>query len=445
MKRNVVIIGGSAAGITAALTARRHYPDAKITLIRKEEKVPIPCGIPYIFGTLGSPEKNLMPEDPLIKNDIELIIDEVVSIDRSSKAVKTKGGREIGYDKLILATGSVPIVPPIPGVELGNVFTIKKDVNYLARILEALGEARDVVIIGGGFIGMEIADECCKRGNLNVTVVEMLPHCLALVFEDELCVAAEEELSKRGARIRTGEKAKAIVGDGKVEYVELESGEKVKADVVILAIGVRPNAELAKEAGLELGPLGGVAVDRYMRTTDPDIFAVGDCAEKFDFFTGKPSPLRLASIATAEARIAGANLFELRRENKGVVGVFSTKIGDVALGLAGIDERRAREAGIDFVVGVSESVDRHPGGMPGATPTKVKLVFRRYSGAIIGGCVRGGEGAGEMVNLISAMIQSGMHADQIALFQMGTHPALTASPVAYQIVNAAEIALSQMR
>ncbi len=445
MKSDVLIIGGSAAGLTAALTARRQYPDSKVTLIRKEKRVPIPCGIPYIFGTLGSPEKNLIPDDPLLKNEIELIIDEVVSINREAKTVATADGKEIGYEKLILATGSLPLVPPIPGVDMKNVFPIKKDVEYLAEILHALDEAEDVVVIGGGFIGMEIADECCKRGNLNVTVVEMLPHCLSLVFEEEVCVMAEEELSKRGVQLRTSERAKAIVGDGKVEYVELESGERIKADVVILGIGVRPNVELAQKAGLQLGPFKAITVDRHMVTSDPDIFAVGDCAEKFSFFTGKPSPLRLASIATSEARIAGANLFELRRENKGTIGVFSTKIGDVAMGLAGIDEKRARDAKIDFVVGVSESVNRHPGGMPGAKPTKVKLVFRRYSGVLIGGCVHGGDSAGEIVNLISAMIQGQMHADQIAMFQMGTHPALTASPIAYQIANAAEIALAQMR
>ena len=369
----------------------------------------------------------------------------MVSINREAKTVATADGKEIGYEKLILATGSVPLVPPIPGVDMKNVFSIKKDVEYLAEILHALDEAEDVVVIGGGFIGMEIADECCKRGNLNVTVVEMLPHCLSLVFEEEVCVMAEEELSKRGAQLRTSERAKAIVGDGKVEYVELESGERIKADVVILGIGVRPNVELAQKAGLQIGPFKAIAVDRHMVTSDPDIFAVGDCAEKFSFFTGKPSPLRLASIATSEARIAGANLFELRRENKGTIGVFSTKIGDVAMGLAGIDEKRARDAKIDFVVGVSESVNRHPGGMPGAKLTKVKLVFRRYSGVLIGGCVHGGDSAGEIINLISAMIQGQMHADQIAMFQMGTHPALTASPIAYQIANAAEIALAQMR
>ena len=187
-----------------------------------------------------------------------------------------------------------------------------------------------------------------------------------------------------------------------------------------------------------------VAVDRYMQTSDPDIFAIGDCAEKFNFFTGKPCPLRLASIATSEARIAGANLFELRRENIGSIGVFSTKIGDMAMGLAGIGEKAAQEARIDYVVGEAGAPDKHPGIMPGAKPLQVKLIFRKYSGVLIGGQVCCGDTTGEVVNLIAAMIQSRMHADEIATFQMGTHPWLTASPIVYQIVNAAEIALSKM-
>jgi NADPH-dependent 2,4-dienoyl-CoA reductase/sulfur reductase-like enzyme len=374
-----------------------------------------------------------------------LIVDRVTAIDREAKTVTTVSGQTIGYEKLILTTGSVPLIPPIPGADLKNVFSIKKDVAYLTHLLEVLKEAHDVVIIGGGFIGLEMADECRKLDNLNITVVEMLSHCLFVVFDEDLCVRTEEELSKAGIRVRASQQAKALVGNGQVEYVELGNGERLKADAVILGIGVRPNTELAQQAGLSLGSTGAIAVDRQMLTSDPNIFAVGDCAEKASFFTGKPVKTWLASVATAEARIAAANLFEIRRANKGAVSVFSTKIGDLACGLAGIRERDAEEAGIAYVVGEAESPNKHPGSLPGATRLRVKLVFRKYSGTLIGGQVCGGETVGELVNLIAAMIQAEMNADQIATFQMGTHPLLTASPVAYQLVNAAEIALVKMR
>jgi NADPH-dependent 2,4-dienoyl-CoA reductase/sulfur reductase-like enzyme len=442
---DALIIGSSAAGFAAAITARRHYPDASLAIIRQENKTPVPCGIPYIFGTLGSPEKNLMPDPALAKNNVDLIIDRVTGIDKEARTVSTEGGETIGYKKLILTTGSMPLVPPVPGVDLGNVFAIEKNVDYLAHVLEVLHGSQDVVVIGGGFIGLEMADECRKLDHKNVSVVEMLPHCLFTVFDEELCIRAEEEIAKGGVRVLSSRRAKSIQGNGRVEYVELDNGERLKAEAVILGIGVRPNVELAREAGLALGPTGGVVVDRHMVTSDPNILAAGDCAEKVCFFTGKPSRAWLASVATAEARIAAANLFEMRRASKGSISVFSTKIGDLACGLAGIGEKTAQEAGIAYVVGEAESMDRHPGALPGAKPTKVKLVFRKYSETLIGGEACGGDSVGEEINLLATMIQAEMTADEIATFQMGTHPLLTASPVAYQVVNAAELALAKMR
>jgi pyruvate/2-oxoglutarate dehydrogenase complex dihydrolipoamide dehydrogenase (E3) component len=386
-----------------------------------------------------------MPDPALARNDIELIVDQVAGIDRGARTISTLGGQIIGYQTLVLTTGSVPLVPPIPGVDLANVFSIKKDVTHLAHLMEVLDGAHDVVVIGGGFIGLEMADECRKLDGLNVSVVEMLPHCLFAVFDEELCVRAEEALTREGIRVLTSRKARALQGNGSVDYVELENGERLKADAVILGIGVLPNAELAEKAGLAIGPTGGVAVDRHMMTSDLHIFAAGDCAEKVCFFTGKPSRAWLASVATAEARIAAANLFEIRRASKGSISVFSTRIGDMACGLAGIGEKSAREAGIAYVVGEAEASDKHPGSLPGAKPTRVKLIFRKYAETIIGGQACGGDEVGEMANLIAAMIQTEMTADEIATFQMGTHPLLTASPVAYQLVNAAEIALQRMR
>ena len=292
---------------------------------------------------MGSADKNLIPDAALSKNGIDLIVDEVTSIDKEAKTVATAGGETIGYEKLFLATGSQPLVPPLPGVDLEGVFSIKKDVPYLNGLMEALDEAKDVVVIGGGFIGLEMADECKKRG-LNVTVVEMLPHCLFLVFDEHACMRMEEVLAERGIKVITNNKAQAILGDGKAERVLLDSGEEVKADVVIFGIGVRPNTKLAQDAGLRIGERRSVWVDRYMRTSDDSIFAVGDCAEKIDFITNRPSALRLASIATTEARIAGANFGELRRENVGAIGVFSTKVGSLSVGMAGMRAKTAGES-----------------------------------------------------------------------------------------------------
>lgn len=444
-KADVVVIGGSAAGPVAGISCRRRYPEKSVILIRKEEQVLIPCGIPYIFGTVGSPEKNLIPDALLSNNGIELIKDEVVEIGRDKKSVSTINGDMVSYDKLVLATGSLPIYLPILGLDKENVFTVKKDVGYLKTMLDVINRAKDIVIIGGGFIGVEFADECKKNRDANVTIVEILPHCLQLALDAEFCTEAENMLTERGIKLLVNQRVEAILGDKQVSGVRLSDGEELKADVVIVGVGARPNAELAEKAGLQIGPTKAIQVDNYMRTiTDANIFACGDCAEKYSFFSGKPSRLMLASIATIEARVAGANLFDTRCHNRGVIGVFSTIVGEQAFGCAGLTETMAKQEGFDVIIGESTAPDRHPGSMPGAAPTKVKLIFTRDNGLLVGGGVSGGRGIGELINVISACIQHRMTAYEVSLFQMGTHPALTASPIVYQLANAAELAVARL-
>jgi NADH oxidase (H2O2-forming) len=449
---DIVVIGGSAAGIPAAITAKRHHPEKSIILIRKEKQVLIPCGIPYIFGTLGKPENNLIQDRVLQNNKIELIVDEVVELhakelDPKEKKVVLASGESVLYDKLILATGSSPAVLPIPGFDRKNVFTIKKDVQYLQSLLDTLENVKDLVILGCGFIGVEFADECKKNRDINVTVVEMLDQCLQIVFGEgacKCCQEIEDYLTKKGITIITGASIVEILGDESVTAVRLSDGREVKADALIVGVGVRPNIELARKAGLATDKWG-IVVDTTMRTSDPNIFACGDCATKFSFFTGQPSTLRLASIATTEARIAGANLYEISRKNPGALGVFATALGDLTVAIAGVSEKGAKQCGFEVVTAEAEAPDRHPEGMPGTSKMWVKLIFNKVTQELIGGAVRGGPSAGELINAISALIQNRMRANDITIFQIGTHPAVTASPIAYQLVNAAEMALKNMK
>jgi len=214
--------------------------------------------------------------------------------------------------------------------------------------------------------------------------------------------------------------------------------------MVILGIGAVANVELARKAGLRIGLSGSISVDRTMQTSDPAIFACGDCAEKVSFFGGRPSPLKLASIASLEARIAGANLFGLRRESPGTIGVWCTAVDGFGMGTAGLTETMGADRGYQIVSATVGGPNRHPGCMPGAAETKLKLVFEKNSGVLLGGQVAGDTAAGEVINEVSACVQSRMTAEQIAMFQLGTHPALTASPIAYALVNAAEMAISKM-
>lgn len=444
-KADVIVVGGSAAGLTAAITSRRHHPDKKVLLIRKEDRVLIPCGIPYIFGTLGSADMNLIPDAVLDMSGIDLLIGEVTDINHQERFVTLLSGEKIGYDRLVLATGSIPMVPPITGTGLENVFVVRKEVAYLQQMLEQLNRSSHLVIVGGGFIGAEFADECEKKRDLKITIVEMLPHCLMLTYDEELCAVADEIERKHGIEVLAPEKVEAFLGDGSVSGVKLAGGRELKADMVIVAIGCAANIKLAEKAGLQLGPTRGVQVNRYMQTSDENIFACGDCAEKVSFFDGKPCQIKLASTSTREARIAGANLFGTRRINEGVIGVFSTVLRDTAFALAGLTEREAKRKGYNVVVGESEAPNRHPGGMPEVANLKVKLVFERGIGRIVGGEVMGAKCGGELINVVSACIHEKMTADDIAVFPMGTHPALTASPIAYQLSNAAEMAVKAMK
>jgi len=446
MKRaDVIVIGGSAAGLTAAITSRRHYPDKSVMVIRKEKQVMIPCGIPYIFGTLGSCDKNLIPDTVLEKNGINLLVDEVTEIHREKRTVKTARGQEVGYDRLVIASGSEPIKPPIPGCDKEGIFFVKKKISYLNGVLEALDKATSLVIVGCGFIGVELAEECTKNRDIDIKIVEMLPRCLQLTYDEEFSIKAETFLRDAGIDILTEEKVEAFLGNSAVERVRLSSGKEIDADMVIIGIGSKASTLLAQNAGLEIGLTKGIAVNRYMQTSDPDIFACGDCAEKVSFFDGQPSRLKLASIASMEARIAAANLFGSRRMNMGVIGVYSTMLNNNAFCGAGLTERAAKEQGYNVVVGVAEGPNRHPGAMEGMAPLKVKLIFETGTQVLLGGQAMGAKSAGELINVISAFILQRMTADDIATFQVGTHPGLTASPIAYQLVNAAEMAIVKSR
>ena len=446
-KTDTLVIGGSAAGIVSATTGKSFYPDKDVLVIRKEKQVLVPCGIPYIFGSLERSEQNIIPDSGLTNTGVRLKIDEAVSIDQENKVCKTADGTEINFEKLVLALGSIPVVPEwLKGTDLGNVFTIPKDKVYLDGIMEKLGDCKKVVVIGGGFIGVELADEINKLGK-EVTIVEMLPHVLGLAFDEELAIQAEEILESRGLNLKTGEGVKEILGDKQVTGILLKNGEKLEADAVILSIGYRPNVALAEKSGIKLNEQGRISVDEYMRTSNIDIFAVGDCAEKRSFLTRMMRGIMLASTACAEARIAGMNLYKLSaiKTFSGTIAIFCTAIGEAAFGAAGVTENMAKERGFDFITGTFEGIDRHPGTLHGTHKQIVKLIVARESGVLIGGEIIGGVSTGELINLIGLAIQNKMNVISILTAQIGTHPLLTGPPTAYPLIKAAEIVAMKRR
>ncbi len=439
-KTDVLIIGGGPAGVVAAVTGKGYYPDKNFLIVRREKEVLIPCAIPYTISSLRSLRDDLLSDKILRDNDIDLLIDEVTGLDLDSKTARTAGGEEIKYDRLVLATGSSPKVPRwLKGVDLDGVYFIKKSKEYLEQLKARALEAEHIVVVGAGFIGVEVTDDLVRAGK-RVTIVEKLPGILPLAFDEEFSGEAERILKEKGVNTITGKGIKEIYGSGRVEGIILEDGSRIEADMVILAMGYRPNTELAEKAGLKIGESGAIAVNAYMQTSRPDVFAVGDCAEKRHFLTGKPMALMLASIAVSEARVAGMNLYQLRgRPHLGVIGIFSTVVGGVGFGTAGVTEKYARREGLDIVTGLFETVDKHPGKLPDAHRLLVKLIADRETGIIIGGQVMGGPSAGEITNLIGFAIQSRLTAQELFSLQVGTHPLLTSSPVVYPLIRAADV------
>lgn len=443
---DVLIVGGSAAGLVAATTVKSNNPEKSVTLVRREEKVMIPCGIPYIFGTIESSEKNILPDGGLRDLGVDIKIDEATTIDTEKKVVKTISGQEITYDKLIMATGSMPTIPKwLKGVDKENVYTIPKNKLYLDALKKQLDNFKKIVIVGAGFIGVEVADELNKKG-FEVTLVEIRPRILGIAFDEEFANAAAENLSKRGVNVKTSVGIKEVLGNGKVTGALLNNGETIEADAIILALGYAPNAKLGEEIGLELNELGFIKTDQYRRTSKNDIFAVGDCSEKRNFLTGKLSRIMLASTACAESRVAGLNLYSLSTVSpfRGTIGIYSTSIGDVVYGVAGLTEGEAINEGFSVVTGSFTGTDTHPGGLDHTQDQTVKLIASKRNGVILGGEAMSGRSVGELTNAIGLAIQNNMTVNDLLVAQIGTQPMVTASPAGYPLIKAAEIVARQL-
>ena len=439
---NILIIGGGPAAMVAAGTARQYYPRKSVTVLKKSEDSMVPCGIPYVFGPLlESVEDDMIPcGDMAAKMGTELIVDEAVDIDFEAKSVTGKSGETYGYDKLIVATGSVPNVPrQIEHHDAPGVFYVPKDPDYIRRMHEAVGGMKKIVVIGTGFIGIEIANEFCDAGK-EVALVgsRLLKHS----FDPEVSTYMEEIVEKKGIVHYKNRRTVEILLDdnGHACGVRFQDGGTVECDGVVLATGYRPNTELAKKSGLSMRQGDTIYVDEYMRTTRPDVFAIGDCAEKRHFITKRTIPIMLASTATAEARVAVANLYSINlvKSFSGTIAIFSTVVGDTCFGSAGITEEDAKKQSIDIVTSVVTVPDKHPAKLPNSHLQAVKLIASRATGQIIGAQVVGGIDIGEMINIMGVIIENRMTVFDLLGLQVATHPLLTSAPTTYPIIVAAQ-------
>ncbi len=439
---DVIIIGGGPAAIVTGITIKKYFTEKSVLMIKEEVEGLVPCGIPYIFHLLGNnADKNKMGPKPFTDLSGEVFINTAVKVDKTKKEVTVKTGEQFKYEKLVFATGSLPVIPAfIPGNDLQNVFYVKKSYPYIHELASKISNFKNIVVVGGGFIGAEVAEQLAAA-NVNVTLIESEPFCFSKAFSPELSLIATEALKKTEVNVITSTLVKEIIGENNtVKQVLLANGNKIEADAVILSIGYKANTQLAKETGLELNRYGDIHVDNYGRTTIKDISAVGDCAQTFDFLTGRSDVIKLASTATAEARTLGHNIFGIRIKkcNTGTLGVFSTEINGLAMAAAGANEKNAEESGAKVVSAKFSSPDKHPGSLPGVANLTVKLYASPVDGSILGGEVWGGKSAGEIINTISMAIQKSITVYELVSFQIGTHPLLTSSPVNNPIIRAAE-------
>lgn len=419
--RKIVVVGGVAAGASAATKARRTDEDAEIVVFERGPYVSFAnCGLPYYVGGDIPRVGDLLlmtPERFAQRFRIRVEVNhEVTRIDRTGRRVEvldrqTGETRWEAYDRLVLAPGGRPILPPIPGIDLPGVFalTTVPDAENVRQWVRQRG-IRQAVVVGAGFIGLEAVEALLKLG-LEVHLVEKLPQVLPQL-DPEMAAPLADHLRRQGARLHLGAEVVRFGGEGRLSGVELATGEQVPAQLAIVAIGVRPELTLARDAGLAIGPAGGVAVDEGMRTSDPDVFACGDVAEVPNRVTGQKVRLPLAGPANKEGRIAGANAAGANLRFPGVVGTSIVKVCDLSAGKTGLSEREARLAGFDPLVSYTHPLD-HAGYYPGAKRMTIKLVVDRANGKLLGAQIVGPEGVDKRTDVLATAIYAGLTVEDL--------------------------------
>lgn len=436
VSKRIVVIGGTAAGPKAASRIKRLDQAAEVTLLQKAPELSMAsCGYPYyVEGLFKERDKLLSTPAGVVRNPAffagakgftALVGTEAMAIDRKAKTVSwTNSSGETGllpYDKLIICTGSVAKMPPIPGRERQGVTTLHsmKDADDMRAWAET-AKGKKVVIVGGGLIGIEASEALCKAG-AEVTVVEALPQLLGFL-DTEMALLIENHAKAKGVKILTGKALKSIEGeDSAVCGVKLADGTDLACDMVVMAIGVAPNAALAKAAGLEIGAFGGITVNDYMQTSDPDIYAAGDCVEIKNRITGAKMFAPFGDLANLEGRVAAENaILGNSVRFPGTVGSGICKVFDFAAGSTGLSERRAKELGYNVVSAVNASPDK-PGFM-GAKLLISKIIAERGSGRILGfSCVGPGE-VNRQIAEMAVAVAAGWTVDEFAMADLPYAP-----------------------
>ncbi len=419
----VVIVGGVAGGMSAATRLRRLSNDTEIVVLERSGHVSYAnCGLPYYVGGVIENEDSLLLQTPASlfnRFRLDVRVDtEAVAIDASSNTVTARDlvkGLEyqIHYDYLILSPGASPVVPPIPGIERAMPLRTVEDVERLVR--EVRNAPKSAVVIGGGFIGLEIAENLVRRG-IATTLVEATDQVLA-PLDPEMASPVADELRRRGVTLHLGESVESMT----LENVRLTSGQIVPADLVVVAIGVRPETGLARRAGLAIGERGGIAVDEFNRTSVENVYAVGDAAEKIDALDGTATLVPLANIANRHGRIVADHIAGRKVRPRTSIGTAVVRVFNLTVASTGWNEKRLRANGRSFFA-IHTHPFSHATYYPGAQPMCLKILVDSSSGAILGAQGVGTEGIDKRIDVLATAIRAGLTAPELADLELAYAP-----------------------
>jgi CoA-dependent NAD(P)H sulfur oxidoreductase len=409
----LVIVGGVAAGTKAASRARRVDPEVEITVYQEEPEPSISeCGLPYHLSGVVAGREELVARTPekFAEKGIEVRVrHRVERIDPTAKKLSVRNlskghSFEDTYDRLVIATGAQAVFPPLPGVDLDGVFKLR----FLTDSDAVRGHIREhspreAAVVGGGYIGLEVAENLCRLG-MEVSLIEGEDR-VALSYGPEVAQRVEDHLKENGVRVYTGAEVEAFTGEERVRGVRF-GDEELEVDLVVVGVGIKPRVELAEEAGVELGPSGAIRVDRHMRTNLPDVWAAGDCVESLNLVSGEPAWVPLGDTANQMGRVAGTNaaMGEDALEFPGILGTGIFKVFDLGVGKTGLSEKEAEDAGFETVGAAIETTDR-ASYYPGVEKVFLKLIADRATGRLLG-AEAAGSGADKLTDVCATAIWS---------------------------------------
>ena len=427
----IVIIGGGACGPKTAARARRLDAAAQITMVQDEELISYAgCGLPYYISDVVRSRNALLVRDAAafkkISNVDVLTGTRVDRIDRQGHRIEITSlndGRQhsIDYDKLVIATGASPVEPPIKGINLKGVHVLKRvpDADEIRDLIKG-SVSKKAVVVGAGLIGVEMVEALSARG-LEVTVVEALDKVLPGILDEEISDLLADHIKSKGVTLKLGQKVKEFASSGdRVDHAVTDK-ETIEGDVIIFAIGVRPDSKLAKEAGLEIGPFGDIVVNEYLQTSDPDIYSGGDCVANISIITGKKMFVPLGSTANKHGHVIAANITGGSEKFPGIVSTACVKVFDFNTGRVGLGEKQALEAGFETVTALVPNPDK-PMYYPGYKEVIIKLIVDKKTRRILGGQ---GTGPGDVIKRIDVLatgITAGITVDTLADLDLAYAP-----------------------